>query len=90
MFQVLDSKTESLSSVTYTFSTSGDDWVKPFKHDYYPDLLIKQPVLADWQCELFGAGKSIVFIPEKGNVPNWFWRKMQYFILGNKWTKTKK
>jgi hypothetical protein len=89
MFQVLDSKTESLSSVTYTFSTSADDcWDLPAST--LPNLLIKQPERAEWECELFGTGRSIVFIPEKGKVPNCFWRLMQFLILGNKWVKRKK
>lgn len=45
--------------------------------------------LSDWKCELFGAGSSIVFNPAKDKVPNWFWRKMQYLILGNNWIKQK-
>ena len=25
----------------------------------------------------------------EGKVPNWFWRTMQYLILGNRWVKEK-
>ena len=42
----------------------------------------------DWECELFGCGPhGIVWTPAKDEVPNWFWRKMQYLVLGNKWRK---
>jgi hypothetical protein len=41
----------------------------------------------DWECEMFGCGRSIVLYPLKKDVPNWFWRTMQYLILGNKWKK---
>lgn len=42
-----------------------------------------------WKCELFGCGESIVLYPKPGKVPNWFWRKMQYLILGHEWKRTK-
>ncbi len=42
----------------------------------------------EWTCELFG-GTDIIMTPLKGKVPNWFWRWMQYLILGNKWKKNK-
>lgn len=41
---------------------------------------------SDWDCHCFG-GSGIKWNPPKGQVPNWFWRKMQYLILGNKWVK---
>ena len=40
-----------------------------------------------WECRLFGAGKSITLRPIDGEVPNWFWRKMQYLLLGNEWVR---
>ena len=43
-----------------------------------------------WSCELFGMGKAIVVTPPLGDEPNWFWRKMQYLILGNKWVRNDK
>lgn len=62
-------------------------------HDGIPHTLskekwgwAKQPEMSDWKCELFGMGpRGIVFMPLKGKEPNWFWRWMQYIILGNKW-----
>lgn len=42
---------------------------------------------SDWECELFGIGRSMTLRPMKGKVPNWFWRWMQFLILGNKWVK---
>ena len=39
-----------------------------------------------WHCELYGCGpQGMCWYPPKGMVPNWFWRKMQWLILGNKW-----
>ena len=39
-----------------------------------------------WECQLFAGGKGgMVLTPTKGKEPNWFWRKMQYLIVGNKW-----
>ena len=48
--------------------------------------LISNPELSEWKCYLFGTDNHIL-VPKKENEPNWFWRKMQYFILGNKWVK---
>ena len=40
-----------------------------------------------WECEMFGTGRDMVFIPVKGNKPCWFWRWMQWLCFGNKWIK---
>ena len=45
------------------------------------------PELSAWHCELFGMGNRLTIRPEKGKVPGWFWRIMQYLILGNRWIK---
>ena len=46
---------------------------------------------SEWRCELFGLGKEgIVWNPAEGNVPNRFWRVMQYLFFGNKWIKEMK
>lgn len=51
---------------------------------------IKLPELSDYECELFGFGREgIILRPTKNNIPNFFWRTMQYLILGNKWVKYK-
>ena len=42
---------------------------------------------SEWRCELFGMKDAITYNPVDGNVPNWFWRTMQYLILGCKWIK---
>jgi len=45
---------------------------------------------SDWECELFGTGAyGIKVRPEKGKVPNVFWRWMQFILLGNKWKRIK-
>jgi hypothetical protein len=54
------------------------------------DYSIKIPEWSDWKCYLFGGKESTVCMiwqPEKGNEPNWFWRKMQYLFFGNRWVK---
>ena len=48
---------------------------------------ITVPEQSDWKCYLFGCGDGLVYHPAKGREPNWFWRKMQYLILGHKWVK---
>lgn len=51
-------------------------------------VTISIPKRSEWRCELFGGGPhGLVFTPVEGQEPNWFWRWMQYLILGNKWTK---
>lgn len=42
--------------------------------------------LSDWKCELFSNG-AISYIPLNGQVPNWFWRKMQFLCFGHKWVR---
>lgn len=56
------------------------------------DFSILKPKQSGWVCYLFGGNKhtvGIVWYPEEGNVPNWFWRNMQYLCFGNKWEKLK-
>lgn len=45
------------------------------------------PKPSQWQCHLFGLGGWFVLCPPEGQVPNWFWRAMQFLILGNRWRK---
>lgn len=54
--------------------------------DYYT---IRTPEYSEWVCYLFGGseGNCLSWRPVKGDVPNWFWRKMQWFCLGNRWVK---
>lgn len=45
------------------------------------------PEISDWKCEMFGCGSyGIVLRPVKDQVPNRFWRWMQYVCFGNKWS----
>jgi hypothetical protein len=47
-----------------------------------------RPAQSEWICHLFGSnGQGISWSPNKGEEPNWFWRKMQYLCFGNKWVK---
>lgn len=51
---------------------------------------VKMPERSDWTCFLFGGrpeNSGIQWTPDKGKEPNWFWRKMQFLILGNRWVK---
>mgnify|MGYP007066240878 CR=1 FL=1 len=44
----------------------------------------------EWQVYLFGGDENgFIWTPQENKVPNWFWRKMQYLILGNKWIRIK-
>lgn len=47
---------------------------------------------SEWECHCFGAkdNEGIIWCPTEGKVPNWFWRKMQYLILANRWVKVQK
>jgi len=48
------------------------------------------PERSEWSCYLFGNtpdSTGMIWVPNKGCEPNWFWRKMQYLILGNLWEK---
>ena len=52
--------------------------------------VLKLPERSEWQCYLFGNtpnNQGMIWVPNKGQEPNWFWRKMQYLILGNLWVK---
>jgi len=56
---------------------------------------LNKPKTSEWQCFLFcgsplGGSTHFIYRPAKGQEPNWFWRKMQYLILGNKWVKDPK
>ena len=39
---------------------------------------------SEWKCLMFGS-TDFIFIPLKGDEPNWFWRWTQHLILGHKW-----
>ncbi len=51
--------------------------------------MMKLPEHSEWRCYLFGNRPwrqgGMVWHPLRGHAPNWFWRKMQYLILGNLW-----
>ena len=45
---------------------------------------------SNWEVTLFGTANSYNhIIMETDKAPNWFWRLMQYLILGNKWKRIK-
>ena len=48
------------------------------------------PKVSPWKCHMFGstpASQGLCWVPNEGCEPNWFWRKMQWLILGNLWVK---
>ena len=45
------------------------------------------PKYSDWECHLFGSNGEFSYHPTTDNVPNWFWRWMQYICFGNRWVK---
>lgn len=54
--------------------------------DYKNTFKINLPKPGKWKMEWCGA--SVVWCPDASvKIPNWFWRKMQYLILGIKWVK---
>jgi hypothetical protein len=56
----------------------------------YSFHFIPNPIMSEWHCYMFGnkpGGNGFTWRPHKGKEPNWFWRKMQYLILGNLWVK---
>jgi len=57
----------------------------------YDVVTIINPELSNWECYLFGGYPycGITWQPQKGKVPNFFWRWMQYICFGNRWVKIK-
>ena len=65
-------------------------------HDHPPHVpdaeelhikFLELPQQAGWSCQLFGCGTAIVIRPNIGQVPNRFWRFMQWLAFGNRWIK---
>jgi len=53
-------------------------------------VVFTAPERSEWTCRAFGTtGESMYINPLKGGEPNWFWRWMQFLVLGNRWTKGK-
>lgn len=48
---------------------------------------LELPELSNWECHCFGSHTGLIVTPLKDEVPNWFWRKMQYLVFGNRWIK---
>jgi hypothetical protein len=52
--------------------------------------VFQMPKQSEWRCRMFGGASSgFYFRPNKGDEPNWFWRKMQYLCFGHVWEKVK-
>ena len=78
-------------SPTYTVPTTAASWTGSNGESWTTakSYSVNWPEQSDWECELFGTGRSLVLRPNKDKVPNWFWRQMQYICFGNKWEKVK-
>lgn len=50
---------------------------------------LKMPERSKWTCHLFGGvnGSGVIWTPNKGEEPNWFWRWTQYWAFGNRWER---
>lgn len=69
---------------------SDGGWIAP---DTLIHMRIGQPEKSEWAVWLmgdYGSGQpgAIVYNPNKGQVPNWFHRKMQELCFGFQWRKT--
>ena len=70
--------TDECSSVRKSYQMRGENKL----------VFVEPPPMSKWECELFGMGKSgITWTPQEGNVPNLFWRWMQFICFGNRWVK---
>lgn len=50
----------------------------------FPDtIFLAEPERSSYVADIAG----VQYIPLKGDEPNWFHRKMQYFVLGIRWEK---
>ena len=66
-----------------------DNTVNPvWTTDVTPSYVLRSATDTEWRCQLFGTGDAMTLHRSEGDQPNWFWRKMQYLILGNKWIKS--
>ena len=62
---------------------------KPSHGKGFDGFYFSVPEYSEWVCDLFGAkeNEGITWNPLKGEEPNWFWRKMQYVVFGNRWRR---
>lgn len=72
---------KNMKSVKFTLSPSANVGIGRLENWTYNG--------SNWTCFLYGAepGNGVSWNPPAGKVPNWFWRKMQYLLVGNKWVK---
>jgi hypothetical protein len=95
MFQIIDDlDTKSLSSVAYDVTGNApltgvidtDLYKDTYNNNFSNTLLLNVPEY-DTKWTMILPGSLIKVSPLKGNVPNWFWRKMHYICFGVKWVK---
>lgn len=71
-----------------TYDIGGNEFSNtPLKVAPQLNMMVAPP-LSQWRCYLFGNKPGqfgMVWTPRVNEVPNWFWRKMQWLILGNLW-----
>jgi len=76
--------------MSYKDPAEGLEFGHPSNKHVPEELCIKfmeVPKPSGWKCELFGMNGNLTLFPNQGNVPNRFWRWMQYLAFGNKWIK---
>lgn len=68
-----------------------NDFEYPVRHSGNLSVYTRED--SEWKCYLFGnhpGGVGMVYVPRKGDVPNWLVRWMMKVCLGCTWVKDKK
>ena len=74
-----------MSKNKYTYEPAGEERMRITGNMFESTIHIAPPK-SPWQCQL-GGPMGIVFVPNLGNEPRWFHRKMQELFFGVKWVK---
>ena len=70
-----------MSALAATRPRDIETWREPFS-------TLTMPKPSGWRCKLFGSDASgITWCPNEGEVPNAFWRVMQFLAFGNRWER---
>jgi hypothetical protein len=77
---------KSLKPVKWSFDASSNVGIGSSGR---PNFAVSTYNASNWTCYLFGSepGNGFAWNPPVGKVPNLFWRKMQFLMVGNKWVK---
>jgi len=88
-------KNETLYSKTTGMKITGsntDGFIDTGKLTFNP-MFNSPPAPSEWKCYLFGnkpGDIGIIYMPTKGQVPNWFVRWMMKICFACTWVKEKK